>query len=72
MCLKHDNRSLVHTKPATQCSENFYEVGFKCLCFKCKSIVNKKNELNIMVEDVDIHIIGITESWADKDIIIRC
>ena len=34
--------------------------------FKC--IVNKKNELNIMVEDIDPHIIGITESWANKDI----
>ena len=30
--------------------------------------VNKKNELNIMVEDIDPHIIGITESWANKDI----
>ena len=30
--------------------------------------VNKKNELNIMVEDIDPHIIGITESWATTDI----
>ena len=30
--------------------------------------VNKKNELNIMVEDIDPHIIGITESWANTDI----
>ena len=29
---------------------------------------NKKNELNIMVEDIDPNIIGITESWANKDI----
>ena len=28
-------------------------------------MVNKKNELNIMVEDIDPHIIGITESWAN-------
>ena len=28
----------------------------------------KKNELNIMVEDTDPHIIGITESWANTDI----
>ena len=27
-----------------------------------RSIVNKRNELNIMVEDIDPHIIGITES----------
>ena len=33
-----------------------------------RSIVNKKNELNIMVEDIDPHIIGITKSWANKDI----
>ena len=32
------------------------------------SMVNKKNELNIMVEDIDPHIIGITESWANTDI----
>ena len=36
--------------------------------FKCKEQVNKKNELNIMVEDIDPHIIGITESWANIDI----
>ena len=24
-------------------------------------------ELNIMVEDIDPHIIGISESWANKD-----
>ena len=32
-----------------------------------RSIINKKNELNIMVEV--LHIIGITESWTNKDII---
>ena len=37
--------------------------------FKCKEhIVNKRNELNIMVEDNDTHIIGIAESWATPDI----
>ena len=30
--------------------------------------MNKKSELNIMVHDSDPHIIGITESWANKDI----
>ena len=33
-----------------------------------RSIVNKKNELNTMVEDIDPHIIDITESWANMDI----
>ena len=28
-----------------------------------------KNELNIMVDDIQPHIIGITESWAKNDII---
>ena len=40
------------------------EVGF----VDSRSIVNKKNELNIMVEAIDPHIIGITESWANIDI----
>ena len=30
--------------------------------------VDKKNELNIMVEDIGPHIICITESWANTDI----
>ena len=38
------------------------------MCLNASSIVNKKNELNIMVEDIDPHIIGITESWANTDI----
>ena len=38
------------------------------MCLNARNIVNKKTELNIMVEDTDPHIIGITESWANKDI----
>ena len=38
------------------------------VCLNARSIVNKKNELNIMVEDIDPHIIGIIESWANIDI----
>ena len=33
-----------------------------------KRIINKKTELNIMVDDIKPHIIGITESWANNDI----
>ena len=40
----------------------------RCVCLNARSIVNKRNELNIMVEDNDPHIIGITESWATPDI----
>ena len=44
------------------------EKGYRCVCLNARSIVNKKNELNIMVEDIDPHIIGITESWANTNI----
>ena len=44
------------------------EFGYKCVCLNARSIVNKRNELNIMVEDIDPYIIGITESWATTDI----
>ena len=40
----------------------------KCVCLKARSIINKKTELNIMVDDIKPHIIGITESWANNDI----
>ena len=40
----------------------------KCMCLNARNIVNKKNELNIMVENIDPHIIGIIKSWASKDI----
>ena len=67
-CLKQDKRPLVHThKPATKYPENISEAGFKCM-LNARSMVNKKNELNVMVEDLDPHIIGLTESWANKDI----
>ena len=33
-----------------------------------RSILNKKNELNVMVEDINPDIMGITESWANKNI----
>ena len=56
--------------PVNKCPENISEAGYKCVCLNARSIVNKKNELNIMVEDVNPHIIGITESWTNKD--IRC
>ena len=29
-------------------------------------VLNRKTELNIMVEDIYLHVIGITESWANK------
>ena len=55
-------------KPVTKCPQNISEAGYQCVCLNARSIVNLKNVLNIMVEDIDPHIIGITESWANKDI----
>ena len=38
------------------------------MCLNARSIINKKNDFNIMVDDIKPHIIGITESWANNDI----
>ena len=40
----------------------------KCVCLNARSIINKKNELDIMVDEIKPHIIGITELWANNDI----
>ena len=53
--------------PVTKCPESISEAGCKCVCLNTRSIVNKKNKLNIMVEDITPHIIGITEWWANID-----
>ena len=55
-------------KPITKCPKNRSESGYKSVCLNARRLVNKKNELNIMVEDIYPHIIGITESWANTDI----
>ena len=33
----------------------------KCVCLNARSIINKKNELNIMVDDIKPHIIGTSK-----------
>ena len=38
------------------------------MCLNVMNIINKKTELNIMVEDIKPHIMGITESLANNDI----
>ena len=55
-------------KPIAECPKNMSEAGHRWVCLNARSIVNKKNLLNITVEDIDPHIIGITESWANTDI----
>ena len=46
---------------------NTSESGIKCVCLNARSIINKKTKLNMMVDDIKPHIIGITESWANND-----
>ena len=65
---KHDNAGETSFKPVTKCTEKCLEAGYKCVCLNARSIVNKTNELNIKVEDIDPHVIGITESRANIDI----
>ena len=40
----------------------------KCVCLNARIIINEKTELNIMVDDIKPHTIGITKSWANNDI----
>ena len=55
--------------PETVCPENLSETGYKMRLFKFKEQSKyEKKELNISVEDVRSHIIGITETWANKDV----
>ena len=55
-------------KPITKCPKNRSEAYYKCVCLNARSIVNKKKRIKHYVEDIDPHIIGITESWANIDI----
>ena len=48
--------------------ENSSEFCCTCVCLNARCIVNKRNDLNIMVEDINPHVIGITESWTTTDI----
>ena len=45
-------------KPIKKYPINMSEAGHRCVSLNARSIENKKNELNIMVEDFDPHIIG--------------
>ena len=53
---------------ARELQRNTSEYGIKCVCLNARSIINKKNELNVMVDEIKPHIIGITESLANNDI----
>ena len=47
---------------------NTYNAEIKYMCLNVRNIINKKKQLNIMVDDIKPHIIGMTESWANNDI----
>ena len=55
-------------KRSKKIQRNTSASGIKCVCLNARSIINKNTELNIMVNDIKPHIIGITESWANNDI----
>jgi len=42
--------------------------NLKCIYFKARSIVNKQKELNLLVTEEDIDIVGITETWLNDKI----
>ena len=68
MLSKFSNEATSTDKPITKWPKNMPEAGYRCVCLNARSIVNKKNEFNIMVTDIDPHINGIAESWANTDI----
>ena len=45
---------------------NTSESGIKCVCLNARSIINKKSELNIMVDDIKPHI-GERWKWRRLD-----
>ena len=47
---------------------NTSKAEIKYVCLNARSIIDKKNELDIMVDEIKPYIIGITESWANNDI----
>ena len=44
-------------------------MNLKMCMLKCQEHSKQTNELDIMVADIDPRVIGITESWANKDIV---
>ena len=53
-------------KTVTQCPKNISEAGYQCVCLNARRTEKKKKELYIMVEDIGLHIIGVTDSWANN------
>ena len=65
------SKQALNIQEDSRCKEiqgNTSKAEIKCVCLNARSIISKTNELNIMVDDIKPHIIGITESWAHNDI----
>ena len=52
-----------------KCSPIISDNELKYVCLNARRIINKKSELDIMVADINPRVIGITESWANNDIL---
>ena len=50
-------------------SQNINKNELRCVCLNARSIIKKKSDLDFMVADIEPDIIGITESWAHKDMV---
>ena len=44
------------------------KADIKCVCLNAIGIMNKKDELNIMVDEIKPYIIDVTESWANNGV----
>ena len=62
-------RSTTTNTHRKKCSPIISDNELKGVCLNARSIVDKQSELDIMVADIDPHVIGITESWANEDIV---
>ena len=50
-------------------SQNINKHELRYVCLNARSIIKKKSDLDFMIADMEPDIIGITESWAHKDMV---
>ena len=46
---------------------NTSKAEIKCVCLNARSIINKKNELDTMVDEIKPHIIGVRDGRGYRD-----
>ena len=61
VCLAKNNIRGQKDRRYKRICRNTPESGIKCVWLNARSIINKKTELYIMIDDIQPHIIGITE-----------